>query len=259
MTEELKFYSERLARVEQVRNDSSLNLLANKWIFESMKQKYLYNFDWLGRPIIQYPQDMVAIQEIIWNVKPTLIIETGIAHGGSLILSASMLALLDYCDAIESNMSINPSDSKRKVVGIDIEVRQHNRAAIVSHPLGSKIEIIEGSSTDSRVVNEVVEIAKTHSSILLLLDSNHTHKHVLGELNAYADLVSVGSYCVVFDTFVEDMPAGYFADRPWDKGNSPRTAVIEFLKDHAEFVVDESIQNKLLITVAPGGFLKRVI
>lgn len=259
MTEELKFYSERLARVEQFRNDSSLNLLANKWIFESMKQKYLYNFDWLGRPIIQYPQDMVAIQEIIWNVKPTLIIETGIAHGGSLILSASMLALLDYCDAIESNMSINPSDSKRKVVGIDIEVRQHNRAAIVSHPLGSKIEIIEGSSTDSRVVNEVVEIAKTHSSILLLLDSNHTHKHVLGELNAYADLVSVGSYCVVFDTFVEDMPAGYFADRPWDKGNSPRTAVIEFLKDHAEFVVDESIQNKLLITVAPGGFLKRVI
>ena len=258
MTEELKFYSERLARVEQFRNNSSLNLLANKWIFESMKQKYLYNFDWRGRPIIQYPQDMVAIQEIIWNVKPTLIIETGIAHGGSLILSASMLALLDYCDAIESNMSINPSDSKRKVVGIDIEVRQHNRAAIVSHPLGSKIEIIEGSSTDSRVVNEVVEIAKIHSSILLLLDSNHTHEHVLGELNAYSDLVSVGSYCVVFDTFVEDMPPGYFADRPWDKGNSPRTAVIEFLKDHAEFVVDESIQNKLLITVAPGGFLKRI-
>ena len=258
MTEELKFYSERLARVEQFRNNSSLNLLANKWIFESMKQKYLYNFDWLGRPIIQYPQDMVAIQEIIWNVKPTLIIETGIAHGGSLILSASMLALLDYCDAIESNMSINPSDSKRKVVGIDIEVRQHNRAAIVSHPLGLKIEIIEGSSTDLRVVNQVVEISKVHNSILVLLDSNHTHEHVLGELNAYADLVSVGSYCVVFDTFVEDMPAGYFADRPWDKGNSPRTAVTEFLKDHTEFVVDESIQNKLLITVAPGGFLRRI-
>ena len=127
-----------------------------------------------------------------------------------------------------------------------------------SHPLGSKIEIIEGSSTDSRVVNEVVEIAKIHSSILLLLDSNHTHEHVLGELDAYANLVSVGSYCVVFDTFVEDMPAGYFADRPWDKGNSPRTAVVEFLKDHSEFVVDESIQNKLLITVAPGGFLKRI-
>ena len=258
MKEDLKFFSDRVERIDRFKDDTLLNSLAQQWVFESMKRKYLYNFDWMGRPIIQYPQDMVAIQEIIWNVKPTLIIETGIAHGGSLILSASMLALLDYCDAIESNMSINPSDSKRKVVGIDIEVRQHNRAAIVSHPLGSKIEIIEGSSTDSRVVNEVVEIAKIHSSILLLLDSNHTHEHVLGELDAYANLVSVGSYCVVFDTFVEDMPAGYFADRPWDKGNSPRTAVVEFLKDHSEFVVDESIQNKLLITVAPGGFLKRI-
>jgi len=223
-----------------------------------MKQKYLYNFDWLGRPIIQYPQDMVAIQEIIWKVRPTLIIETGIAHGGSLILSASMLVLLDYCDAIESSRSINPSDSKRKVVGIDIEIKEHNRAAIEGHPLGAKIEMIEGSSTDQRVVNQVVEIAKDHSSVLLLLDSNHTHDHVLGELGAYANLVSVGSYCVVFDTFVEDMPAGYFADRPWDKGNSPRTAVVEFLKLHPQFEVDESIQNKLLITVAPGGFLKRI-
>lgn len=257
MKEDLKFFSDRVERIDRFKDDTLLNSLAQQWVFESMKRKYLYNFDWMGRPIIQYPQDMVAIQEIIWRVRPTLIIETGIAHGGSLILSASMLALLDYCDAIESNMTINPSDSKRKVVGIDIEVRQHNRAAIVSHPLGSKIEIIEGSSTDSRVVNEVVEIAKIHSSILLLLDSNHTHEHVLGELDAYANLVSVGSYCVVFDTFVEDMPAGYFADRPWDKGNSPRTAVVEFLKDHSEFVVDESIQNKLLITVAPGGFLKR--
>ena len=258
MKEDLKFFSDRVERIDRFKDDTLLNSLAQQWVFESMKRKYLYNFDWMGRPIIQYPQDMVAIQEIIWRVRPTLIIETGIAHGGSLILSASMLALLDYCDAIESNMTINPSDSKRKVVGIDIEVRQHNRAAIVSHPLGSKIEIIEGSSTDSRIVNEVVEIAKIHSSILLLLDSNHTHEHVLGELDAYANLVSVGSYCVVFDTFVEDMPAGYFADRPWDKGNSPRTAVVEFLKDHSEFVVDESIQNKLLITVAPGGFLKRI-
>ena len=258
MKEDLKFFSDRVERIDRFKDDTLLNSLAQQWVFESMKRKYLYNFDWMGRPIIQYPQDMVAIQEIIWRVRPTLIIETGIAHGGSLILSASMLALLDYCDAIESNMTINPSDSKRKVVGIDIEVRQHNRAAIVSHPLGLKIEIVEGSSTALRVVNQVVEISKVHNSILVLLDSNHTHEHVLGELNAYADLVSVGSYCVVFDTFVEDMPAGYFADRPWDKGNSPRTAVTEFLKDHTEFVVDESIQNKLLITVAPGGFLKRI-
>jgi len=258
MTEIENFYLERIQRSNSFAKDKILQATAHEWIIESMQKKYLYNFDWLGRPIIQYPEDMVAIQEIIWNVKPTLIIETGIAHGGSLILSASMLALLDYCEAVESGTPIDPSNSKRKVVGIDIEIRQHNRAAIEGHPMGSKIEMIEGSSTDQGVVNQVVKIAKDHSSVLLLLDSNHTHEHVLGELNAYADLVSVGSYCVVFDTFVEDMPAGYFADRPWDKGNSPRTAVIEFLKDHTEFVVDESIQNKLLITVAPGGYMKRI-
>ena len=252
------FDRERLERIEQFASDNLLNSLAHQWVFESMKKKYLYNFDWMGRPIIQYPQDMVAIQEIIWKVRPTLIIETGVAHGGSLILSASMLALLDYCEAVESGAPVDPSYSKRKVVGIDIEIRDHNRVAIECHPLGSKIEMIEGSSTDHVVVNQVVKIAKDHSSVLVLLDSNHTHEHVLAELDAYANLVSVGSYCVVFDTFVEDMPTGYFADRPWDKGNSPRTAVVEFLKDHSEFVVDESIQNKLLITVAPGGYLKRV-
>lgn len=252
------FDRERLERIGKFASDNLLNSLAHQWIFESMKKKYLYNFDWMGRPIIQYPQDMVAIQEIIWKVRPTLIIETGVAHGGSLILSASMLALLDYCEAVESGAPVDPSYSKRKVVGIDIEIRDHNRVAIECHPLGSKIEMIEGSSTDHVVVNQVVKIAKDHSSVLVLLDSNHTHEHVLAELDAYANLVSVGSYCVVFDTFVEDMPTGYFADRPWDKGNSPRTAVVEFLKDHSEFVVDESIQNKLLITVAPGGYLKRV-
>ena len=201
---------------------------------------------------------MVAIQEIIWQVRPTLIIETGIAHGGSLILSASMLALMDYCEAVESGLAIYPSESKRKVVGIDIEIREHNRSAIERHPMSSKIEMIEGSSTDQRIVDQVAELAKGHSSVLVLLDSNHTHDHVFNELEAYANLVSIGSYCVVFDTFVEDMPIGYFADRPWDKGNSPRTAVDKFLKFHPEFEVDESIQNKLLITVAPGGFVKRI-
>lgn len=258
MTEDATFYLERVGRLERFKIDTSLNSLAQQWIFESMKKKYLYNFDWLGRPIIQYPQDMVAIQEIIWQVRPTLIIETGIAHGGSLILSASMLALLDYCEAVESGLAIYPSESKRKVVGVDIEIREHNRSAIERHPMSSKIEMIEGSSTDQRIVDQVAELAKSHSSVLVLLDSNHTYEHVLCELESYANLVSVGSYCVVFDTFVEDMPTGYFADRPWDKGNSPRTAVDRFLKLHPEFEVDESIQNKLLITVAPGGFLKRI-
>jgi len=252
------FDLERRLRIGQFAQDGVLNSLAHDWVFESMKRKYLYNFDWLGRPIIQYPQDMVAIQEIIWQVRPTLIIETGIAHGGSLILSASMLALLDYCEAVESGLAIYPSESKRKVVGIDIEIREHNRSAIERHPMSSKIEMIEGSSTDQRIINQVAKIAKDHSSVLVLLDSNHTHDHVFCELEAFANLVSVGSYCVVFDTFVEDMPTGYFADRHWDKGNSPRTAVDQFLKIHPEFEVDESIQNKLLITVAPGGFVKRI-
>ena len=252
------FDLERRLRIAQFAQDGVLNSLAHDWVFESMKRKYLYNFDWLGRPIIQYPQDMVAIQEIIWQVRPTLIIETGIAHGGSLILSASMLALLDYCEAVESGLAIYPSESKRKVVGIDIEIREHNRSAIERHPMSSKIEMIEGSSTDQRIINQAAKLAKDHSSVLVLLDSNHTHDHVFSELEAYANLVSVGSYCVVFDTFVEDMPAGYFADRPWDQGNSPRTAVDKFLKIHPEFEVDESSQNKLLITVAPGGFVKRI-
>lgn len=252
------FDHERRLRISQFAQDGVLNSLAHDWVFESMKRKYLYNFDWLGRPIIQYPQDMVAIQEIIWQVRPTLIIETGIAHGGSLILSASMLALLDYCEAVDSGLAIYPSESKRKVIGIDIEIREHNRSAIERHPMSSKVEMIEGSSTDQKIVDQVAELAKGHSSVLVLLDSNHTYEHVYCELESYANLVSVGSYCVVFDTFVEDMPTGYFADRPWDKGNSPRTAVDQFLKLHAEFEVDESIQNKLLITVAPGGFIKRI-
>ena len=166
MTEESKFYSDRLERLDLFNHDLLLKSLAQQWVFESMKKKYLYNFDWLGRPIIQYPQDMVAIQEIIWSIKPTLIIETGIARGGSLILSASMLALLDYCEAIESGTPIYPSDSKRKVIGIDIEIREHNRAAIEVHPMGSKIEMIEGSSTDQEVINKVAKIAKDHSSVL---------------------------------------------------------------------------------------------
>jgi len=252
------FDHERRLRISQFADDGVLNSLAHDWVFESMKRKYLYNFDWLGRPIIQYPQDMVAIQEVIWQVRPTLIIETGIAHGGSLILSASMLALIDYCEAVESGLAIYPSESKRKVVGIDIEIREHNRSAIERHPMSSKIEMIEGSSTDQKIVDQVAELARGHSSVLVLLDSNHTHEHVLYELESYANLVSVGSYCVVFDTFVEDMPTGYFADKPWDRGNSPRTAVDQFLKYHPEFEVDESIQNKLLITVAPGGFVKRI-
>ena len=198
------------------------------------------------------------MQELIWEIKPDLIIETGIAHGGSLIMSASMLALLDMCDAIETGNTVNPKESNRKVLGLDIDIREHNRVAIEAHPMASRIQLIQGSSIDLRVIEQVTSISKNYKNILVCLDSNHTHEHVLAELEAYAPLTSIGSYCVVFDTVVEDMPKEMYPDRPWGPGNNPKTAVREYLKTHPEYEIDKSIQNKLLITVAPDGYLKRV-
>ena len=258
MSPEEQFDLERLQRLDEFSEDARLKTIAHDWVFHSMQQKYLYNFDWLGRPIIQYPEDMVAIQELIWKVKPTLVIETGIAHGGSLVLSASMLAMLDYCEAVEAGSTLDPRKSRRKVVGIDIDIRSHNRSAIEAHPLAGLISMVEGSSVDRHVIDEVHQLAAGHETVMVFMDSNHTHEHVLGELNAYAHLVTKGSYCVVFDTFVEDMPPKYFPDRPWDKGDSPKTAVREYLKSHSEFEIDKSIDNKLLISVAPDGYLLRI-
>lgn len=232
--------------------------LARTWINQANIQKYSYHFEWFGRPIIQYPQDMVAMQELIWQIKPDLIIETGIAHGGSLVFSASMLALLDLCDAIETGSILDPQNSQRKVLGIDIDIRAHNRAAIEAHPMASRIQMIQGSSIAPEIIAQVKEVAQDYNRILVCLDSNHTHAHVLAELEAYALLTSIGSYFVVFDTIIEDMPAGMFPDRPWGPGDNPKTAVWEYLKTHPEFEIDKSIQHKLLITVAPDGYLKRV-
>jgi cephalosporin hydroxylase len=238
--------------------NSQLQADSIAWVRDSARCNYSYNFNWMGRPIIQYPQDIVAIQELIWQVKPDLVIETGIAHGGSLILSASMLALLDVAEAIEGGTTINPRESRRKVLGIDIDIRAHNRAAIEAHPMASRIEMIQGSSIASEVVAQVKQIARDYKRVLVFLDSNHTHEHVLAELEAYAPLTSVGSYCVVFDTIVEDMPADMFPDRPWGPGDNPKTAVREYLKLHPDFLIDKDMQHKLLITVAPDGYLKRV-
>lgn len=224
----------------------------------STTPKYSYNFAWLGRPIIQYPQDIVAMQELIWLIRPDLIIETGIAHGGSLIFSASMLAQLDMCDAIEAGVSFNPQESRRKVLGIDIDIRAHNLAAIQAHPMASRIQMIQGSSIAPELIKQVRQIASDYKRILVCLDSNHTHEHVLAELEAYASLASVGSYCVVFDTIIEDMPADMFPDRPWGPGNNPKTAVREYLKTNPDFEIDKQIDHKLLISVAPDGYLKRV-
>ena len=253
-----QFQSEVLTRIEAVSTNNSLRQSAAVFTQTSIASQYSYNFSWQGRPIIQYPQDMAAMQELIWEIKPDLIIETGIAHGGSLIFSASMLALLDMCDAIESGKSINPKVSNRKVLGIDIDIRAHNRAAIEAHPMASRIQMIQGSSIAADIIAQVHAVAAKYSRILVCLDSNHTHEHVLAELNAYAPLTSVGSYCVVFDTVVEDLPKEMFPDRPWGPGNNPKTAVWEYLKTHPEFQIDKSIQDKLLITVAPDGYLKRI-
>lgn len=244
--------------IAQQAQNLNFTKLSSNWINQAQSFKYSYHFDWLGRPIIQYPQDIVAVQELIWQVQPDLIIETGIAHGGSLILSASMLALLDYCEAQKNRTVLDPNQPKRKVLGIDIEIRPHNREAIEAHPMFPHIEMIEGSSIDADVINQVKAFAAQYERILVCLDSNHTHEHVLAELEAYAPLVSLGSYCCVFDTIIEDMPDSLFPDRPWSKGNNPKTAVWKYLKEHSEFEIDKMIQNKLLITVAPDGYLKRI-
>lgn len=251
------FQQERADRLQRYAADAPFQALSADWLQASMQRQYVYNFDWLGRPIIQYPQDIVAMQELVWRVRPDLIIETGIAHGGSLVLSASLLAMLDMCEAIEAGAVWDPRQSRRKVLGVDIDIRQHNREAIESHPMASRIAMVQGSSVAPEVVAQVQEFAKGYQRVLVCLDSMHTHAHVLAELQAYAPLVSVGSYCVVFDTFVEDMPPKFFADRPWDVGNNPKTAVREWLADQPGFEVDAEWPAKLIVTVAPEGFLRR--
>lgn len=252
------FQNEVAQRINAVASNKELKHASREFLLVSLSKKYSYNFSWQGRPIIQYPQDMVAMHELIWSIKPDLIIETGIAHGGSLVFSASMLALLDMTDAIQSGETINPRISKRKVLGLDIDIRPHNLEAIKAHPMSSRIEMIQGSSIDPAIVDKVKSIASGYKKVLVCLDSNHTHDHVLAELQAYAPLTSINSYCVVFDTVVEDIPKSLSLGRPWGPGDNPKTAVWEYLESHPEFEVDKSVQDKLLITVAPDGYLKRL-
>jgi cephalosporin hydroxylase len=252
------FKSQVAGNIKRLGDDKDVQSLSRIWSRETNRNDYTYNFSWFGRPIIQYPQDIIAMQELIWQVKPDLIIETGIAHGGSLIFSASMLALLDYCESVENSEVLGPHASRRKVLGLDIDIRAHNRNAIETHPMAHKIDMIEGSSVDPAIISQVYVKAKDYKKILVCLDSNHTHEHVLAELKAYAPLTSVGSYCVVFDTLIEDMPADMFSGCPWGKGNNPKTAIWEFLKTNDRFKIDNEMVHKLLITVAPDGYLKRV-
>ena len=254
-----QFQAERAARIDGFGENVALQSQSRDWLQSTMAAGYVYNFEWMGRPIIQYPQDMIAMQELVWRVRPDLIIETGIAHGGSLILSASLLALLDLCEAQQAGTLLDPNQPRRKVIGVDIDIREYNRAAIKAHPLANRIQMIQGSSIAAGTVAEVKAAADGYQRVLVCLDSMHTHDHVLAELEAYAPLTSVDSYCVVFDSFVEDMPPGFFKDRPWDVGNNPKTAVHAYLKAHSEFEIDRCIQHKLLVTAAPDGYLKRTL
>lgn len=237
------FLDERIERLHNNEVNKALQKAATDFNTESNRAQYSYNFSWMGRPIIQYPQDMIAMQEIIWQVKPDLVIETGIAHGGSLIYYASLLELI----------------GKGEVLGIDIDIREHNRKEIEKHPMFKRIKMIEGSSISDEIIEQVKKYAAGKKSILVCLDSNHTHDHVLKELQLYSPFVSLHSYIVAFDTIVEDLPEGYFSQqRPWGLANNPKTAVDEFLKKNSNFSIDTSIDNKLLISVAPKGYLKRV-
>ena len=236
-----EFTRERKKDIGKMSKDQKVIEFGRLFIKETTKYKYSYNFTWLGRPIIQFPQDIIAMQEIIWQVKPDLVIETGIAHGGSLIFYASMLELLG---------------SNGEVLGIDIDIRKHNRKEIENHSMFKRITMIEGSSIDKSIAKQVWDFAKEKKNVLVVLDSNHTHEHVLKELKLYSSLVAKESYLIVLDTIIEDMPRNYFPDRPWGKGNNPKTAVWEFLKINDRFKIDKTIENKLLITVSPDGYLK---
>jgi cephalosporin hydroxylase len=245
MSEELeKFKKQKEQQIASYPRNKELVEAANQFNVESNKALYSYNFSWMGRPIIAYPQDMIAMQEIIWEVQPDLIIETGIAHGGSIIYYASLLELIG---------------KNGRVLGIDIDIRAHNRALIEGHPMYKRIDMIEGSSIDPHIAEQVYAVAKNYQKILVCLDSNHTHDHVLQELHLYSKLVSKDSYCVVFDTIVEFLPTDYMpGGRPWNPGDSPHSAVSDYLNTTDHFVVDSSIDNKLLVSVAPGGYLKRI-
>ena len=237
-----QFKKERTDDIAAMGADQALRKKSLEWMLEADKYKYTYNFEWMGRPIIKYPSDIVIMQELIWRLKPDVIIETGIAHGGSIIFSASMLELIGHGE----------------VVAVDIDIRKHNRDEIEKHPMMKRITMYEGSSTDETIVEKIRKHTEGKKTVLVALDSNHTHQHVLDELRLYSPMVTVGSYILCPDTFVEFFPKGYVKDRPWDVGNNPMTAVWEFLKENKNFEIDKDIDNKLMITEGMDGYLKRV-
>jgi len=223
-----------------------------RFIEDTLKDKYSYKFTCLGIPFIQLPSDMIALQMIVWEVRPDIIIETGIAHGGGLIFYASLLEMLG---------------GDGEVLGIDIDIRPHNRKAIEGHPMWYRTNMIEGSSIDPEIGKQVRKFIASYKKefsmkrepvVMVVLDSMHTESHVLAELEIYAPLVTVGSYVVVMDTIIEYLPENSFLNRLWDVGNNPATAAKKFLWKHPEFEADLDIDKRIIATCNPGGFLRRV-
>ncbi len=237
------FYRQKRANIRALGADTDIRDLTKAWFRGVSKHRYSYHFSWLGIPIIQFPQDLIAMQEIIWSVKPDAIIETGVAHGGSLVFHASMLELIGG-DGI--------------VVGVDVEIRSHNRRAIESHPLSRRVKLVEGSSVDGRTIDQVEGLLLGKKNPLVILDSNHSSAHVLAELDLYQHFVKSGSYLLVLDTIIDDMPEEFSNGKPWGPDQGPKTAVHRFLRKTERFVIDQEYNDKLLISVAPDGFLRCV-
>jgi cephalosporin hydroxylase len=236
-----EFEEDRRRALAAMAANDTMAAHATGFVAEAAANHYPHGFDWLGLPILQLPQDIVAIQDLIWRIKPRAIVETGIARGGSLALSASILELIGG-DGI--------------VIGVDIDIRAHNRRAIEAHPLAHRIELLEGSAIDDHIVEGVTRLVGDREPVLVLLDSMHSHAHVVAELEAYSPLVAAGSYVVVLDTAIEDLPADQFADRPWGPGNSPKSAVHAFLATTDRFEIDTDMDARLQISSAPNGYLR---
>jgi cephalosporin hydroxylase len=240
----LQFKAERDADIQAMGSDEVLRQKSLDWMLHADKYKYTYNFSWMGRPIIKFPADMVIQQELMWRLKPDLVIETGIAHGGSIIFTSSMMELM----GIEG-----------EVVGLDIDIRPHNRELIESHPMMKRITMYEGSSIDPAIVEKVRQHTKGKKCVMVILDSLHSHKHVYEELKAYAEMVTVGSYCILPDTFIEFFPKGYYShNRPWDVGDNPYTGMKQYLAETDKFETDHSLTHKAMITETIEGYLRRV-
>ena len=238
-----QFEDERDARVTGFKTDAELKQATLAWSELAFTRGYSYNFEWMGRPIIQYPSDMMGLQEVLWRTQPDLIIETGVAHGGSLVMYAGLQQMMGIQGA--------------KVLGVEIDLRAHNRALINEHPMAKHIQIIDGSSVAQATLEQVRAVAAQHQRVMVVLDSLHTHDHVLAELEAYAPLVTAGNYLVVQDTHVEELPDHLWLNRPWKRGNNPMTASLEFLSKHPEFENDVALEAKLQITCARNGWLRR--